>query len=315
MAIPCYRANGTRDETLLACNPSDDTSPCCRANDLCLSNGLCLNLSDGDNGYSTQGCTDPKWGAPCLSRCGDQMLESGLDMWPYYLNCCSCHSVWMSPGSLPEYCCWRGDKCCGGPETRFQLPLFKAASKPAGIPASAATNAPDIGAGGGSADQNGSDHPKVLGIGLGLGLGLGLLLLASGVAFFTMSLRRRRKQDYHLKSDSVQNLAQMSLTRPGSRTTHSALSIPTLPYNGSNTNTNTNTNNYNFNTNNPPSHLELHSNPHILQPPGSAGVSSGPAAVREQGSVRVQSAIMLPTEPAAVEMPVPSNNRFPYISL
>ncbi|KAK4215434.1 hypothetical protein QBC37DRAFT_372065 [Rhypophila decipiens] len=311
MATPCYRANGTRDETLFACNPSDDTSPCCRANDLCLSNGLCLNLGGhGDNSYSTQGCTDPKWGSPCLSRCGDKMLEFGLGMWPYPLTCCSCNSV--SASSLPEWCCWRGEKCCGWPETRFQLPLFKAAGKPG----SAATEAPDIEAGGGSstypsptsinsditgsrldgngtADPNGSGHPMVLGIGLGLGLGLGLLLFACAVTFFTIYLRRKKRQDYRSSSDSAQHLARMSLTRPGSRTTsHWALS-----------------------TNNLLPHWELDSTPHILQPPSLTGASSGPAAVRERANDRVQSAIMLPTEPAAAEMPVPSNNRVPFMFL
>lgn len=75
-AATCYRNDGTpmkgtgwdADYANNVCNPVATTSHCCSTSDMCLSNGLCMDLGGG-NGLEIQGCTDQGWGSPCQNAC------------------------------------------------------------------------------------------------------------------------------------------------------------------------------------------------------------------------------------------------------
>lgn len=69
----CYRMSGEEDPEMLPCDPTAKVSYCCRKNDFCLSNGLCMGGGDGgNNGFAQQGCTAQKWDElPCQKLCTD----------------------------------------------------------------------------------------------------------------------------------------------------------------------------------------------------------------------------------------------------
>jgi len=64
----CYTTFGDIQDGDVPCDPDNDVSTCCSANDYCLSNGLCLDAS-ANNVMTQQSCTDPNWGAPCHKFC------------------------------------------------------------------------------------------------------------------------------------------------------------------------------------------------------------------------------------------------------
>lgn len=70
--VTCYKPDGTPDPEMKPCDPTAKVSTCCRPDDFCLSNGLCLG-GGGNNGFSQQGCTKEKWDFPCQQLCTDQM--------------------------------------------------------------------------------------------------------------------------------------------------------------------------------------------------------------------------------------------------
>lgn len=234
--------------------------------------------------------------------------------------------------------------CCNWPETRFQLPLFRAASRPGGIPGSVPTNSPP------TEDKNESSSPGTkppstnseTSIISGAGaqttynapvysinngddqqnhtvLGLGLLLFALAVSFFAVQLRRKRKSmrasNSKMLGESIQDLTDMSTadSRLGAGASHSMASVAIGEaelHHGSiiNLDVQDNTNTIHPSDHTIP-HGDVHTNSSVPRDTGSA-----PATItiqpRQPG---VQSAIMLPTEPAAAELPVPSNNRFAYM--
>lgn len=67
----CYFPNGTAASSswgLLPCqSDTTTTTNCCTHSDYCTSNGLCLD-SDGDNRFTTQGCTNSSWDG-CTQAC------------------------------------------------------------------------------------------------------------------------------------------------------------------------------------------------------------------------------------------------------
>ncbi|KAJ4159482.1 uncharacterized protein LMH87_008382 [Akanthomyces muscarius] len=76
-AATCYSYEG-KELSAYPCNATAKISPCCGSDDLCLSNGLCLNAG-GNNAFAQQGCTDRDWGAPCHKYCTGYVGRLGDD--------------------------------------------------------------------------------------------------------------------------------------------------------------------------------------------------------------------------------------------
>ncbi|CAI6338810.1 unnamed protein product [Periconia digitata] len=77
MASQCFYPNGTIYNDVIPCNGTavadGQHSSCCRSNDLCLTNGLCMSTEDHDadrNYYWREGCTDESYSDnACPKQC------------------------------------------------------------------------------------------------------------------------------------------------------------------------------------------------------------------------------------------------------
>lgn len=65
----CLFPQGNLDTLGTPCNPNAQYSSCCNPEDICLSNGLCFNTSQGI--IYRLSCTDPSWGLSCAQYCLD----------------------------------------------------------------------------------------------------------------------------------------------------------------------------------------------------------------------------------------------------
>ncbi|KAF4472800.1 hypothetical protein FALBO_309 [Fusarium albosuccineum] len=102
------------------CDPSAAVSHCCSQGDLCTSNGLCID-NGGDGRFTAQGCTDPRWQAPCrgeLRGCPSSITADYVPVW-------MCRSI----GGTADFCCDATDaRCCAaaleGNATLYSMPLW-----------------------------------------------------------------------------------------------------------------------------------------------------------------------------------------------
>ncbi|KAH8881898.1 hypothetical protein GQ53DRAFT_754038 [Thozetella sp. PMI_491] len=185
----CYDATGSADKNLLPCNPNDKISPCCSISDVCLSNGLCLDLGS-DNSFTTQGCTDQSWASPCISNCKASTAASGTGLYPYLIQC---NAATMQP----RYCCGLDVSCCNA---TFNLPLFKSVSAAPNLSTSAAssstaasstTSGPASSATAPTGDSGGNSATTI-GVGVGVGVGVGLLVFTA-LVFLGLQIRKRNR--------------------------------------------------------------------------------------------------------------------------
>jgi hypothetical protein len=74
--MQCYYPNGESDDGLHPCNATAAVSHCCRASDVCITNGFCF--SSGLNAVVRRGCTDKTFNSTeCPQQCtiGRQFLR------------------------------------------------------------------------------------------------------------------------------------------------------------------------------------------------------------------------------------------------
>ncbi|KAI3317711.1 hypothetical protein HD806DRAFT_359783 [Xylariaceae sp. AK1471] len=202
----CYTQNGTETEFLVPCNATAEVSTCCRPDDLCLSNGLCVNNppeGEDPSDYVLGGCTDPDSTNLCVSECA---VDDTFDSPVVGIDICDASSTGLT------ICCY--NPCCDNflatfftvppqvsvfmpiPQSTHTSPVTSGESvtsiptEPETVTATATithTVSPTSTSASASTPQ-----PLTLGIGLGLGIPLGIALIAlSGL----MWRRSRSGQD------------------------------------------------------------------------------------------------------------------------
>ncbi|GIC86338.1 uncharacterized protein Aud_002707 [Aspergillus udagawae] len=175
----CYFPNGTPSGDV-PCS-SDEATGCCTSGDICLSNGICLNVAHQPYVASRGSCTDKEWGNGCPRYCKDVNRDGG----------CSIINLTYING-IATYCC--GTPITNGtnvicPEgmDSFQIATGHALTGVAllsNVSSSPATTAPS------SSDTAAqSCHDTAIGAGVGVPLGV-IALMALTWALFERKARR-----------------------------------------------------------------------------------------------------------------------------
>ncbi|KAJ3498137.1 hypothetical protein NLG97_g1361 [Lecanicillium saksenae] len=192
--LKCYKLDGTLDTEMKPCDPTAKVSTCCRPDDFCLSNGLCLG-GGGNNGFSQQGCTDSKWNFPCQSYCSDSQARFSDGY--HYLEKCS----GFDAAGENLFCCGGDYGCCNNTDLIVRgIKRFTAMSR-AGAPTSTATGGTTVTVTAtptGDANNNNNngtsktDNSKIVAVGAGVGASLGVALLVA-VGALVWQIRKQKK--------------------------------------------------------------------------------------------------------------------------
>ncbi|QIW96408.1 hypothetical protein AMS68_001926 [Peltaster fructicola] len=179
----CYGQTGNQDLTLGVCDPSAQTSSCCKYGEYCLSNGLCQRPGVTSTNstvltiYGVHGCTDA---SSTTGECAP------------YARCIQ-RGVGITACNTPNtYCCYGLGGCdCSNSTQVFTLPAGKIITTlPASAPTTIASASVSATASASPAAAASSSNNSVA-IGAGVGVGVGVaLLIAAGVGFWLW--RRRR---------------------------------------------------------------------------------------------------------------------------
>lgn len=193
----CYFPNGSRAPADVPCS-SDEFTFCCRHNDICMSNGVCLHSGHQPYTISRGSCTDKSWkSGNCPSVCRDKnpkggatIINAGYD--ESHLYCC--FGVFKKESSIE---CSDGDKPFTLPSGtmilgRAALANFTSSASQSDSTAeptstSTSSSTPESTDGGASASSTN------IAIGAGVGIPLALIALAAlGWAVF----ERRKRRHY-----------------------------------------------------------------------------------------------------------------------
>ncbi|PKX91361.1 uncharacterized protein P174DRAFT_392559 [Aspergillus novofumigatus IBT 16806] len=187
MASPtrqCYFPNGNPSSDV-PCS-SDEATGCCTSGDICMSNGLCLNVAHQPYVAGRGSCTDKEWGDGCPQYCKDMNRDGG----------CSIINVTYENG-IATYCCGTPitngtDVICPEGMDSFQIPTGHALTGVAllsNVSSSSATTAPS------STDTaTRSCHDTAIGAGVGVPLGVIALMTLAWAIFERRARRAMRTQ-------------------------------------------------------------------------------------------------------------------------
>ncbi|KAI1343429.1 hypothetical protein F5Y15DRAFT_370028 [Xylariaceae sp. FL0016] len=101
--LAAHPASNLLDEqALVPCDPQAEVSNCCLESDLCMGNGLCLDLEE-DNAFTIQGCTDQSWPEACLHG----FRRSRAEIAQAYSYAWACRHSYKTP-----YCLGEDASCC-----------------------------------------------------------------------------------------------------------------------------------------------------------------------------------------------------------
>ncbi|KAF9884982.1 hypothetical protein FE257_000892 [Aspergillus nanangensis] len=177
---PCYYRNGNEAKTNAPCTSENHTS-CCDSKDICLTNGLCVNIGHQPYVLSRGSCTNPAWDEGCPQYCTDVNPTGGSSMINLDYR-----------GGVATYCCGTpvsngSNVVCPDGSDGFRIPSGDAIHGRAlmtNVSFTSPTPSP-------SADASASCHQTA--IGAGVGVPLGLIALAT-TAWAVFERRRRRPQ-------------------------------------------------------------------------------------------------------------------------
>ncbi|KAK0726698.1 hypothetical protein B0T26DRAFT_671466 [Lasiosphaeria miniovina] len=179
--MTCYDSRGYPQSGMQPCFPNipaTGTNPCCGTVDLCLSNGLCLNLG-ADNEFTAQGCTNQHGTALALATAENG--KDNINLYAYLVHCSGFH-----------YCCGFDRSCCNNSDSVFTLAKFTVIN----YPYSPTTTSSSLSSTAPPSDNNATNNDDykqkiITGLAAGLGVPLSLILIAGGCFFYW---RRRNRQ-------------------------------------------------------------------------------------------------------------------------
>ncbi|KAJ2905182.1 hypothetical protein MKZ38_006088 [Zalerion maritima] len=190
----CYRRDGTEWTSELSsrlgtsdvypCNPDAPVSHCCRAEDYCLSNGLCLNAED-DNWYTIQGCTTEVWEGPCVNEFQN---DNGSEKVVIHVWACE-----FKETKDVIYCLGESNCCDHDGAATVLLPRWTDVYRPLAASTSRSSSASSTSTSEDdttSASSSSSSDDQTLKIALGVGVGVGACLVAS-IIFLSVQIRRK----------------------------------------------------------------------------------------------------------------------------
>ncbi|KAL4935330.1 hypothetical protein BDV06DRAFT_131027 [Aspergillus oleicola] len=209
----CYNLDGSEAPDDVPCGAGDVVN-CCNVDDLCMSNGLCMQQGERGGGLARGSCTDNNWGSRCYAPCSGYNRNSGISI------------VHIGFDDEEEYCC--GDAATstandddddddaedeqeitcqyGDP---FTIAFGTVIPNVAGL-----SNHPS------SSDKKNSgdsDNRISTGLAITLGIGLPLGLAFMGVVLWAIWERRRRYLRAHY--GEVDGQARMGMMMPMNSTT------------------------------------------------------------------------------------------------
>ncbi|KAE9368765.1 hypothetical protein N431DRAFT_547673 [Stipitochalara longipes BDJ] len=189
----CYDPSGVQDFKLFACQPKAASSSCCKAGDICYSNGLCApgpTEPTGITPFFLDGCTDTSFAAPnCIPSCLT-ITGNGVQNCPLL--------------GANHFCCYGFGGCnCSDPNAVFTLQAGTivttidpsatyTASVSSTATSSAATTTTSSGPTGTGSTSPTSTPAPTHGVAIGVGVGIGTVAVAAlaGLGYFFW---RRRK--------------------------------------------------------------------------------------------------------------------------
>ncbi|KAK3688981.1 hypothetical protein B0T22DRAFT_536026 [Podospora appendiculata] len=187
----CYDTWGHANSDHVPCSTGLETGNaggCCKKDDYCLSNGLCLGA--GTNLMMQQGCTDPKWGSPCKQYCPakDQLAKS--DILEIALIPCAGS---FDGGASIKYCCGPDAQACCQSASFTAIPTGTIVRGNVAVVTMTATPTP-------TDTSNDTAASNALKIALGVGLGVGLPVLLTLCAIAALIIRQRASAAARLRT-------------------------------------------------------------------------------------------------------------------
>ncbi|PWY88845.1 hypothetical protein BO94DRAFT_565647 [Aspergillus sclerotioniger CBS 115572] len=186
----------------MPCGVTNSTHPyvnCCRRGDYCMRNALChYTMPNGQDGYYSAGCTDPKMQDPaCMTRCGGRSTDATYVTAELWACCmvtkndkgdpivtCSNHTQEIFPAPAPsdlvtlQYIPITG------------TPTYATANSTAAPIASVSNGLSNSSA---SSNSSGSDIGAAAGIGVGVAAAILLIAMAIAFLFFRRRVHARSK--------------------------------------------------------------------------------------------------------------------------
>ncbi|KAL4964736.1 uncharacterized protein BDV14DRAFT_174130 [Aspergillus stella-maris] len=186
----CYNILGNEDPSLFACSDDGHPAHCCARDQLCASNGLCVNGPSEEEPltpYTVGGCTVQDFEVDTCRRC----YQGG---------------VGIKPCGEGTFCCYNfnGCNCNNATHTFSQGPVEIISATTPGVPiasslsttgSSTSTTTPEFS----PINNNDTASSNDLGVGLGIGLGLGIPLSLAVIlgALFIFRRRKGAAADYN----------------------------------------------------------------------------------------------------------------------
>ncbi|CEJ60244.1 hypothetical protein PMG11_08825 [Penicillium brasilianum] len=212
----CYYPDGSEAKNSVPCT-AKDTTACCGVNNVCLSNGYCLDVNQPFS-LSRGGCTAQKWGQGCPGRCRTVNSDGGSAI----VNL-------KTANGTSTYCCGTvvasgGDTICRDDTDSFQLAdaqiLTGRAALANLVPPDSASNSSSNSSI--TVPTSNNSHDTTIGVGVGVPLGV----IALGSLLWAIWERRRaNKLSRVMMSSSVP--VQEGLVRSQQSYVMSESSVPT----------------------------------------------------------------------------------------
>ncbi|KAK3317198.1 hypothetical protein B0T19DRAFT_404905 [Cercophora scortea] len=181
----CYDTWGHANPDHIPCSTENgDAGGCCKKDDYCLSNGLCL--SAGTNLMMQQGCTDPKWGSPCKQYCPakDQLAKNEI----FEIALIPCAKSFDGSTSI-KYCCGPDAQACCQSASFTAIPTGTIVR--GNVVVVTMTTTPTPSNTNSNAASTSDDSTNALKIALGVGLGVGVPILLTLCAIAVLIIRQR----------------------------------------------------------------------------------------------------------------------------